>query len=698
MRGSITLLSFLVLIFLHGKLFGQNLAARIDSLELVVADGELEDSLRIVTQKRILHLLKNKPDTMRFDQEVNYAKLINSLQRKDESIRYGDSIAEIYKGKVDDERYFDLKEMTAFWVKENGEGEESMKRLFELLKIYESRHKYDRAAELSRKIGVFFLKVDDYPNAIYYLKNGIDYSDKAHDTHLKSNCYMSLGNVYKDQKRFEEAERSYEESIRLAKKNNDVAVLAGVYNNIGSLYRMVGKSDKAYSYYLKAVEMNNKSGNRRWLSYNYNNIGNYFLEKKDYNKALDYFLRSKSIKEEIQDDEGLVLTLLNISITYEDLGDINNAYKYHKSFYNLKDSLDGVRQRTESRELSAKFQAEQRESEIRSLNIKTEMDQKLLKAKDERIGFQKWINSLLIAGVFLLLLLVFFVWRNVVTKKKVNAELAHKNEVINEKNKQIIDSINYASDIQKGILAPQDIIEKILPTAAVRLLPRDIVSGDFYLIEEVPAGIFFGTVDCTGHGVPGAMVSLVAFQAFQKMIYERKISDPGELLSRLSVELPRMLQQARRDGKTDGLDCAIAFLDSKDRNQLYYSGAKQSCWIFREGEHLEKEVVELKSNRNGIGDAPHEFDTIQFTLQDGDTVVLMSDGLADQFGGELNKKFGYKRFKELMACLSGDHTDQMRELENTWNDWKGENEQVDDVCVFIYQHKTGHTEDGLTEI
>ncbi len=684
---NIFMLAFLSVIGSGFLAFSQHSNTEIDSLRVVVNNEEFTDSIRLEAQRMILDRSDKRMDSLRLVEEMAYAHLLFSIQRKKEAIHHADSIVAKYKGKVKIDQIYDLKEKIAFWVRDNGQGTASMKRLFDLLDIYEKQKRIERSAQLNRKIGVFFLKMDEHANAIYHLNKAAEQAKELKNDEILSNCYMSIGNVYKDLKDFEQAEFYYKTCIRIAESNDFQDVLAGVYNNIGSLSRMQGKGKVALDYYFKAVEMNKLSGNNRWLSYNYNNIGNYYLDHKQYQLALDYFLKSEELKQEINDAEGLVLTLLNISTTYEKLGDIPRAFEYHKSFYNMKDSLDGVRHRSETKALSAQFQAEQRESEIRSLNMKAELDEKKIAIQKDRIGFQKWINSLLITGIVLLVLLAALIWRNVITKKRINTQLEQKNALINEKNRQIIDSLKYASDLQQGILVPAQQVSKILPGARAVLRPKDIVSGDFYLIEEVQNGILWGTIDCTGHGVPGAMVSLVAYQAFQKMIFELKLTDPGELLSRLSIELPKMLQQTRRDGRTDGLDCSIVYLDHKYPDKLYFSGARQNCYIFRGEKGKDKEIIELKSHRNGIGEAQHLFETIECELLENDTVVLMSDGLPDQFGGLRDKKFGYQRFKSLMSSLDGNEGEQLEAIMRAWDTWKGDSEQVDDVCLFVYHHR-----------
>jgi len=258
---------------------------------------------------------------------------------------------------------------------------------------------------------------------------------------------------------------------------------------------------------------------------------------------------------------------------------------------------------------------------------------------------------------------------------------------LEEKNKEIIDSINYAKRIQNALIPSIESIEKLLPDSFVLWEPKDIVSGDFYWVSEVTTTkentensnlILFSVGDCTGHGVPGAIISVLGLKILNLSKVNRQINTTADALSYLNNEFVDTFQNDQGEGIGDGMDIGFCALNPSTL-QLYFSGAKNGVYIVRENE-----LIELKGTKNSIGTTANvQFDIHQFQLQQNDCVYLYSDGFADQFGGPKNKKFKYQALKQLLI----DHhrlsmTEQRLILKQTFTDWKGDYEQTDDVCVF----------------
>jgi transcriptional regulator with GAF, ATPase, and Fis domain len=283
------------------------------------------------------------------------------------------------------------------------------------------------------------------------------------------------------------------------------------------------------------------------------------------------------------------------------------------------------------------------------------------------------------------------------------AEVVRQKEIIEAKNKDITDSIQYAQRIQNVILPPLTEFQDNFVESFVMFRPRDIVSGDFYWIEEVGEKIYFSVVDCTGHGVPGALVSIVGANSLNRCLMEFALEEPGQILNKLSELVKETFDKTDSDVR-DGMDMALCCIDKSTR-ELTFSGAYNPLWIIREDDknaHAEfesfnviekknKAFIEIKSNKQPIGYSYNSvpFETTRVQLKENDMVYLFSDGYADQFGGtdseviaKGGKKFKTPNFKELLLTLSHKPlNDQKHIIEETFDTWKGDLPQVDDVCV-----------------
>ena len=267
-----------------------------------------------------------------------------------------------------------------------------------------------------------------------------------------------------------------------------------------------------------------------------------------------------------------------------------------------------------------------------------------------------------------------------------NTENNYELNQSDEKNKDILDSIQYAKHIQNTILPNDDFIQSSFKDAFVMFKPKDIVSGDFYWIKEKKGKMLFAAVDCTGHGVPGAFVSIVGNNGLNRAINEFDLIQPAAILDKLTELVEESFAQQGENDVKDGMDIALCVWDPKT-NVLEYSGANNPLWIIREGEDG-SEILETKADKQPIGafDMRKPFTNHTYNLQEGDRVFLFSDGYPDQFGGPKGKKFKYKPLKQLLSQLKGS---SMKEhhymLDKSFMEWMGEYEQIDDVCVIGVQ-------------
>jgi len=270
------------------------------------------------------------------------------------------------------------------------------------------------------------------------------------------------------------------------------------------------------------------------------------------------------------------------------------------------------------------------------------------------------------------------------SKIKAEAEIKKVNSLLAQKNKDITDSINYAQRIQEAILPNIKQIQQLIPESFLFYKPKDVVSGDFPWFLKKGDDIFIAAVDCTGHGVPGAFMSLIAFFLLNRIVNRFNITQPAAVLDRLHIGVQHTLKQHVKDAQArDGMDIAFCAVDVKKR-KVEYAGAYRPLFIIRKGE-----LIEIKADKFPIGGESQnneKFTNHQIDVQKDDIIYLFSDGYVDQFGGERNKKFMTKRFKELLIKINSlDLLQQKERLEKEMKDWMGNNEQVDDVLVIGFK-------------
>ncbi|MCT4581194.1 MAG: SpoIIE family protein phosphatase [Flavobacteriales bacterium] len=276
-----------------------------------------------------------------------------------------------------------------------------------------------------------------------------------------------------------------------------------------------------------------------------------------------------------------------------------------------------------------------------------------------------------------------------------NKEITQKNHEIEEKNNEIMDSINYAKRIQDSIL-PDSKMQYLMPNSFVLFQPKDVVSGDFYWLKRVEEELLFAAVDCTGHGVPGAFVSMVGFSGLNRAVTEYSLTQPHQILEKLSEFVVESFAKHQSKSINDGMDASLCSLN-RSTKVLQYSGANNSIYIVRKSAKVIVDtngdpvavkqldsLNELKATRRPIGKTDHPIPFVNYTVQleEGDAVYLFTDGFPDQFGGEKGKKYMYKAFKRFLLTLQDTPiTEQGDALRKEYQKWAGNYEQVDDICI-----------------
>jgi len=365
-----------------------------------------------------------------------------------------------------------------------------------------------------------------------------------------------------------------------------------------------------------------------------------------------------------------------IYVSYKNLNVVDSAFKYLQLHFKLKNQT-GL-ERTFNKMLGIandkRIINDSLQNQIAINKLKTENQAKLELEATRRTYLLLGIS---ISVIFALVALYSYYKKRksniIISKQKIEVDKAH--HLLTEKNQEILDSINYAKRIQSAILPPQKLLTEHMPNSFILYTPKDVVAGDFYWMEPSANGVYFAAADCTGHGVPGAMVSVICNGGLNRSVREFQLKEPGHILNKTRDLVIQEFEKSEEEVK-DGMDIALCYLEG---NTLSYAGANNPLWIVRNGE-----VLETKANKQPIGkyDKNEPFSSHTFELQKGDTVYLFSDGYPDQFGGPKGKKYKSGKFKKFLISIQEHSIENQRELlAEEFESWRGNMEQIDDVCV-----------------
>ncbi|MDX2361142.1 MAG: SpoIIE family protein phosphatase [Crocinitomicaceae bacterium] len=484
--------------------------------------------------------------------------------------------------------------------------------------------------------------------------------------------YYSLGTATNGS----EAIQNYRNALNFSNWEEDKVMFSSTLNNLSNKYRIAGDYVSALNCADSAYIASEAIGREEGMAASMYRSAQAYLAKGDFDQAIIDGKESLRIFKSAgilrrQDNCAMV-----ISDAYRGLGDYKDALYYFELRSLLEDSLKLMLQSDEALFVDRKMEYEltskkdslsySQEREINSLELEN-VNNLLTKERMQRY--------VLFGGGAVGLVFIIVLWVMIHRIRKDNNLIALQKTLVEDKNKEIMASIAYAKRIQSAILPQAKLVKEFLKESFILYKPKDIVAGDFYWMETVGKKVLFAAADCTGHGVPGAMVSVVCNNALNRSVREHGITDPGEILNGTRSIVVQEFEKSSEDVK-DGMDIAICTLEGYT---LEYAGANNPLWIVRNGE-----LLITKANKQPIGkfDNPEPYTSHTVQLQKEDTIYIFSDGYVDQFGGEKGKKFKAAAFKELLLGIQPEPMESQKKiLDETFESWKGDNDQVDDVCV-----------------
>jgi serine phosphatase RsbU (regulator of sigma subunit)/uncharacterized protein HemY len=501
-------------------------------------------------------------------------------------------------------------------------------------------------------------------------KKGISYS-----LHYLGDIYLSQADISNDfSDKVEYSNKALEQflkSLKVAEDINDIQSIANTYNCIGNSFREQENNIKAIEFYNKALKLREELGDKQGFAVTYNNLGKLYVKKKDYQEALAYFFKSLKLAEEIGDKRAIVKVLGTIGSCYLKHGNYSKAYEYCSKSLSLGKKINYT-EFIANANYSLSQIYESKKFENHNSDIALKYYKEYIKGRDS-INTRKLVQAEI----------------NFEFEKKEILRKAEQDKkdavalVIEKKNREILDSIHYALLIQQAVLPVKKDIYKALKDVFILYKPKDIVSGDFYFFHKNEKYIFIASADCTGHGVPGAFMSMSGSEKLKEAVLQS--TDTSEILKTLNKGIKTSLKQSDSYESTrDGMDIALCSIDTVNCI-VKYAGANRPLWIIRKGQGVVDEIKATKKAIGGFTEDSQHFETHEIKLQKGDTFYISTDGYADTFSVQ-DKKLTTKKFKELLLSIQDKSMqDQELHLENFIENWKGGAEQIDDILVIGVQ-------------
>ncbi|TAF68272.1 MAG: tetratricopeptide repeat protein [Cytophagales bacterium] len=582
-------------------------------------------------------------------------------------------------------------------------------------------------------LGTLYSNQGDYAAALNYKLQALKMAEEDQNTKTIGRLNNSLGVIYYRQKKYKDALLYYEKALKIVEKTNEYEKISTYMLNIGEVYKDIGDYQQALSYEQQALSIAKKHGITDNIAYTLGIIGQVYEQQGKWEQAFSNTKEALNIFQSLDDGVSLAeysIATARIAIklnrgnealqlaknalqyaketsnrhwqkeAYQQLaqvyayqGEMNEAYKYQFQYSALQDSLINEETLKRVSQLQILYDTERKQIEIEKLNT-----EKKLQTENAAAQY-RWnlilMSMLAILGIFAISLLY-----NIRQRKKAYDLLKLKNAEINQQKEEIeaqrdnidiqkkeieaqrqdiLASINYAQRIQYAILPTPEQLQTILETHFILFKPRDIVSGDIYWATKYQSQILLAVIDCTGHGVPGAFMSMIAHEMLNEIVLVKKVFSPAEILRELHENIRKTLKQEANQNR-DGMD--VSFIRIDETNQtLSYAGARSTMYYVKNG-HLE----EIKPNKYPVGGEQMEktrlFDEHTLPYNEPIWVYLTTDGYQDQFGGEKNRKITKRVLKQNLEQIhSLPPNEQKQHLEQYLKNWQGREPQIDDILM-----------------
>ena len=621
-------------------------------------------------------------------EQVNYlVKIANNILKKNPSAAFELSklAYEIATKNNDKNNEVTTSLLIARSARQIGKASEGLDFINKAINILSAANQKQYLAIAYNELGLLLKDLNKFTESINAFNKSINIYEELKD---KNNVYLNLCNlaaVYDKAKQYKQSIETFNKAKQIAEEIGKKDEIALVTMQLGIAYANYGNTNEALNQLNKAKEIAQTIENNALINQIQNNINN--LEQKLANKTKTEFEKEQE-KEKEQ-------TIINLKSEYEAIKQI--SLKSFEEIEKLK--IEDQAKEYKLRAIQGEYEKQLLENKMKEQNLKLleaekkQKDAEILR-QNETLAYQKRILTIIGIALIIVIVMLIFIIRLYITNKRtlklvkeqkvqiekqkneielINKELAHQNTIIKE-------SIEYAKHIQFATLPSVEKIKQHLPNFFVFFKPRDVVSGDFYWFYNKQNISIISTIDCTGHGVPGAFMSLIANSLLNKIVKENNITNPAEILMQLNKELTETMSQSG-DELDNSMDISICTIN-KDNNEVLISMAGHSCLIFKQSGQFE----EFDGKDYVIGGVFAQFITeyplFSLPIKEKLSFYFFSDGFADQIGGTENKKLGYKAFTQIIIKVNEiEPQERINFLENTLNNWKGNKKQVDDIII-----------------
>ncbi len=628
-----------------------------------LAFGQGKNALYPLLQK----LEKSPGDTIILNKVLENIK--NSKQTDDSTSAQLEKVRSIIKSQPTNVKQIIVNIQLARDLVNLGKYSKALPFLYEAEKQAKKLKDYDKLCSIYNTLGNAHLALKNNQKQKDSYKKCYDIGVKHHFPNHIAFGAAGLGNYYFTIKSYALANAWDERAMVNFDKLHIEYASCIIRCNMAGNYRLLGQLDKAEKMLEESFSWE-KRANFSYASYGlYKEKGELAFVRKQYADAVDSYLKAQAlvINEKANHDISEINLLL--SKAYEKLGDFKSSTAALKIHLQFKDSVFNEESQKSILDLEEKYKSEQKDAKIQFLNQSNTLNKTELEKK--RITIYAFIGL----GVFLIFIIIFFVRSNI-AKQKINQLLEHKNQIIEEKRKEIVDSINYAKRIQFTLLASNNLLRNNLSNYFVFFQPKDIVSGDFYWAIRTEKYFYLAVCDCTGHGVPGAFMSILNLNFLKEAITEKQITEPGEIFDFVRA---RLIENFSEDNYSDGMDGILLRFDNTTKDIVYAGANRAPVLINEQG----TQILPYDKMPVGNGIRKTNFGTYDLNYSGKSQLYLFTDGFADQFGGPNGKKFKYKQLQAILENMTSETSINQRAiLEDTFARWMGELEQVDDVCVF----------------
>lgn len=584
---------------------------------------------------------------------------------------------------------------------DQSKNKEATEMYLQALKIYENKKDENGLANIYLNLGqVLSNQGNNNKGLEYYFKAESKFKKLLHsnpgnnEIYYKGNLFFVYSNIsviFVDKKDYEKGLQTYLRALRLAFALGDKTKQAQAYNGIGGIYKTKGIYKQAFYYYAKAEELARATNQKNYLAITFYNLGEIYYFQGNYRVAQKYLISSLDLLKVVKDKKFVMNNYNTLADVAYLLGDKDKAYRYCRSYIAVRDSFFSEENFRKVNEMSSLYEKEKTTKQIALY----EKDKKI---QGEQVARQKQLIYLSLIIVSIILFAGVFLWRAYRQKRLANTLLAKQKleieiqrDKIGDQKKDIEDSIHYAERIQQAVIPDVRELTKFFSDSFILFKPRDIVSGDFYWVGKRSNWLLFGLADCTGHGVPGAFMSMLGISFLNEITSRSEIDTAAGVLNELRNSIIKSLkqsvetrfQQGEEMEQKDGMDMVFCALNT-DTGEMQVAGANNSLVMVSDGV-----LSEIKGDKMPIGihSRMDSFTNHLIKLEKGNCLYLYSDGFQDQFGGPKGKKFGSKQLKNL---LIENHQKTMLEqkvlFQETLNQWQNPSvetrfQQIDDITL-----------------